>query len=80
MALVLAVETRQSDRDVALHGSVSRWKLRAERGEICAGGRARLVRTIWAVTVVVVDLREGDCDGGIGNACKGVCRLVEFGN
>lgn len=43
----------------------------------CSG----LVTAIGTVAVVVVDLGEGDLDGGIGYACKGLIGgLVELGD
>src|ERR1700753_3305995 len=45
-----------------------------------ASGRARLVRAIWTVAVVIVELVDGDCDRRIGDAGERVGRFVEFSN
>lgn len=44
------------------------------------GGGAWLVAAIGTVAVIVVDLGDGDCDGGIRYAGEAVFRLVEFGD
>lgn len=86
MAFVLAVEAREGERGVVGNGGgcigarvILRW---GERREVGARSRAGFIRAVRAVTVVIVDAREGDGDAGIRDAGEGGRggRLEELGN
>lgn len=48
--------------------------------EMRAGSGAGLVTAVGTITEVIIDSREWDLDGGVGDTSEGFRVLVELGN